>query len=70
VKCYFDYSESNEDTSFLVDVYNNFKANNGREPDASEMSWMNHTNHTVTPPPPPFRTSSTRPHPATLPLAS
>jgi hypothetical protein len=49
IKCYFDYSESNEDTSFLADVYTKFKANNGREPDAKEMSWMNFTNHTVAP---------------------
>ena len=47
VKCYFDYSEGNEETAFLTDVYNNFKSNNGREPDASEMSWMNFTKHTV-----------------------
>jgi hypothetical protein len=47
VKCFFDYSESNEETAFLSDVYNNFKSNNGREPDASEMSWMNFTKHTV-----------------------
>ena len=47
VKCYFDYSESNEEKTFLSKVYDNFKANNGREPDASEMSWMTFTNHTV-----------------------
>ena len=49
VKCYFDYSSSHEDTDFLADVYSNFKANNGREPDAKEMSWMNFTKHTVVP---------------------
>jgi hypothetical protein len=47
VKCYFDYSESNEETAFLSKVYDNFKRNNGREPDAAEMSWMNFTKHTV-----------------------